>query len=408
MRKIGLKLWSTNSNYFDEAKRLFIEGYFDYIELYAVPGSLSYIDLWKQLHVPYIIHAPHYGSGLNFADANKARENEVLAKQALKFADELHASHIIFHPGVGGRVEETVKQLRHFADPRILIENKPHLGLNNVICTGSRPHEIEYIIKECGVGFCMDIGHAICAANSHSITQMDFLKQFIQLQPAMYHLSDGDSSSEYDSHENLGNGNYDLASLIKLMDSDKPVTLETEKNSQDDLNDFIKDCSLFRSLSGQLFLRRADESDMMNVYNLNNSPDVRQQSISQQSIALEDHEKWFRAKLANEDSLFYVATTSCGQFAGQIRFDIDQDGKWLVSIAVDKDYRGKGLGRWLISKASAMASAVRCKPIRAFIKNTNLASKNAFLKAGYIPKEQVVIKDDAYVILEYQIPQGAN
>ena len=44
MYKIGLKLWSINTDYYyDEAKRLYDEGVFDYIELYVVPDTITAI-----------------------------------------------------------------------------------------------------------------------------------------------------------------------------------------------------------------------------------------------------------------------------------------------------------------------------------------------------------------------------
>ena len=241
MLKIGLKLWSTNENYFNEAKRLFEEGFYEYIELYAVPDSPRFIDLWKKLNVPYIIHAAHYDSGLNFADNEKKDNNLRLAAQAIRFADELSAEYIIFHPGINGDIEETACQLKQIRDSRILIENKPYLSLDREICIGSRPKEIEYLMKQCGVGCCLDIGHAICAANSHKMDHMAFLKEFIALKPSVYHLTDGDSNSRLDSHRHLGQGNYNLAKLIKVIDGKSYVTLETEKSSQMNLNDFVED-----------------------------------------------------------------------------------------------------------------------------------------------------------------------
>lgn len=42
MNKLGLKLWSTNTDYYlKAAEKLYKEGYFDYIELYVVPNTVS-------------------------------------------------------------------------------------------------------------------------------------------------------------------------------------------------------------------------------------------------------------------------------------------------------------------------------------------------------------------------------
>ena len=77
MFKIGLKLWSTNKNYVDEARRLYDAGVFDYIELFSVPDSYSeFINTWKSLDIPYVIHGPHYTTGLNFADKKCFEKNK--------------------------------------------------------------------------------------------------------------------------------------------------------------------------------------------------------------------------------------------------------------------------------------------------------------------------------------------
>src|SRR3989339_2001938 len=112
MYKLGLKLWSTNKNYIEEAKRLYNEKVFDYIELFAVPNSYDkFICLWKELDIPYIIHAPHYSVGMNLAKKECFKKNLEHAKETFKFANDLNAKFIIFHPGIDGDVKETVIQL---------------------------------------------------------------------------------------------------------------------------------------------------------------------------------------------------------------------------------------------------------------------------------------------------------
>ena len=61
MHKLGLKLWSINTDYYyDEAIRLYNDGIFDYIELYVVPNSTETIDKWKKINIPFSLHAPHF------------------------------------------------------------------------------------------------------------------------------------------------------------------------------------------------------------------------------------------------------------------------------------------------------------------------------------------------------------
>ena len=128
--KFGLKLWSENLGYIPEAVKLFKEGLYQYIELYSVPGTYKdTINEWKKLDIPFIIHAPHYQHGLNLSVKSKRNENSTLVKETLLFADELDARYIILHPGVNGDINETIRQIKRINDQRILIENKPYLGI---------------------------------------------------------------------------------------------------------------------------------------------------------------------------------------------------------------------------------------------------------------------------------------
>lgn len=68
MYKIGLKLWSRNTDYYyDEAIRLYNDGVYDYIELYVVPNTTDTIEKWKKLDIPFIVHCPHFAHGFNLA-----------------------------------------------------------------------------------------------------------------------------------------------------------------------------------------------------------------------------------------------------------------------------------------------------------------------------------------------------
>ena len=108
MYKIGLKLWSINTDYYyEEAKRLYDNGVFDYIELYVVPDTLDKLDIWKKLNIPFILHCPHFMHGFNMAKFEKKECNFTIYQQVKRFADELNAEFIIFHGGVDGNIEET-------------------------------------------------------------------------------------------------------------------------------------------------------------------------------------------------------------------------------------------------------------------------------------------------------------
>ena len=251
---MGLKLWSNNLNYYDEACRIVTEGFCDYIELYVVPGTLDeFGSLWQSIGVPYVVHAPHFSHGMNLAKRECQTSNEQLAAEAFAFADLLNYGHVIFHPGVEGDDEETIRQLNTWDNEkkqRILIENKPYLSIAKppLICNGHSPMAIERIMDETGVGFCFDIGHGICSSNGRGIDPFDDLTKYESLQPTMYHLSDNDFTSPIDGHKHLGDGDYDFARIFHLIDTTKPISIETEKIYQDSLEDFVRDVHYFTQI----------------------------------------------------------------------------------------------------------------------------------------------------------------
>lgn len=67
------------------------------------------------------------------------------------------------------------------------------------------------------------------------------LDEFIMLNPAMFHLSDGKMGSKKDMHLNYGAGDFDLDYIIRRLPDDARISIETGKSSINNLDDFIKD-----------------------------------------------------------------------------------------------------------------------------------------------------------------------
>ena len=248
MYEIGLKLWSINTDYyFEEAKRLYAEKFFSYIELYVIPDTTETVEKWKSIEIPINIHCPHFLNGFNLAQKEKADHNRKIYEQVKLFADQLDSEYIIFHGGVDGSVEETARQLKSFNEPRATMENKPYKVDPNktsdgIFCRGATVEEIQYIISEVGCEFCLDIGHAICSANSQKIDRWKYLEEFNKLNPNVYHLTDlYDINSEYDSHAHLGHGQMDIRRALTFINKSSKLTVETEKSHKTSLHDFEED-----------------------------------------------------------------------------------------------------------------------------------------------------------------------
>ena len=250
MYKLGLKLWSINTDfYYEEAQKLYAQGIFDYIELYVVPNTLNTLQKWKELNIPFIIHAPHHAHKFNLAKTERKEFNLKIYTEVKQFADELKAQYIVFHGGVDGSIDETARQLASFNEPRALIENKPCITLsdNKKYCRGYCIDEIKKVISVANCGFCLDIGHAICAANSQKLDIYEYCKNFLKLEPNMYHLTDiKDITSPYDTHLHIGTGELDLKRIFEMIPDEKSITVETIKNSKENLNDFVNDAKMIK------------------------------------------------------------------------------------------------------------------------------------------------------------------
>lgn len=244
---LGLKLGSRDTQYTDEILHYYEQGVFQYIELFALSGSYAEtISYWKQFGIPFGIHAPHSAAGLNLASRVRREANKPKIAEAVRFADSLRAEYIIFHSGTNGQTDEVVRQLSSFADGRFLIENKPVRGLDGSTCVGSSYGDLRLIIDGIGkgCGFCLDFGHAICAARTLGKAPMAFIGELTELQPRVYHLTDGDYQSELDSHLHYGAGSFPLKDLLSLVPDGGMVTNEAKREQGDSLAEFNTD-SLF-------------------------------------------------------------------------------------------------------------------------------------------------------------------
>lgn len=251
MISIGLKLGSRDTQYTKEILQYYEQGIFQYIELFTIPGTYDdTISYWKQFKIPFGIHAPHSAAGLNLANVANRRANEPKIVEAVKFADSLKAKYIIFHSGTNGMPGEVVNQLRPFADERFLIENKPIRGLDGSTCVGSVCGDLKLIIDGIGggCGFCLDFGHAICAANTLKKEPFEFIKELTKLNPRVYHLTDGDYKSELDSHLHYGAGSFPLKELLALVPGGGMVTDEAKRTASDSLDEFTFDSKEIRRL----------------------------------------------------------------------------------------------------------------------------------------------------------------
>lgn len=253
MHKLGLKIWSTNDFYIKPAIELYDRKIFDYLELYVVPGSAAeYLTRWEEVDLPMVLHAPHFNAGFNLSLKIVELNNRSLIREVEAFRKALDPKDIIFHPGTNGSIDETIRQVKIFEKefPSLfdlaVMENKPKMGIKGEVCVGASPEEMKELVDKTGLGFCLDMGHAICYATWKGVEYKNVIRQFMKLNPKIYHLSDGHIHSQTDMHLNFGKGNFNLQEIISVIPQNAYVSIETIKKSQSDLNDFKEDALYFR------------------------------------------------------------------------------------------------------------------------------------------------------------------
>jgi len=388
--RLGLKLYSTDTRHAPEARSLVKHGVYSYVELFAAPGSIKdTVESWRDLGVPYVIHAAHSMKGLNPAKRELKLSNKVLADEAIAFADALSADYIIFHPGVDGPIEESIEQLRSFSDPRILVENKPREGLDGTIFVFLSPKDISRLLAETGYGFCLDFGHAHCAAVSSGETPEKFVCAFLNLGPTMCHMTDGLASSATDRHDRYGFGTLPLGLFLPLLPEGMRITNEGGRTMTESLAEAEEDAEFLRAadaLSGEcpgVEMKRARPADVDSVFKLSNDPEVRAASFSADPIRYDEHVEWFEKQLSDVDVRFFVFLKD-GLLVGQTRFRRESEFAYLVGVSVSEAFRGSGYAK-AIMRASLLAikgvrSAAR---INAYIKKVNAASLRYFAALGF-------------------------
>ncbi len=130
-------------------------------------------------------------------------------------------------------------------------------------------------------------------------------------------------------------------------------------------------------------LRRATLADETRLLEWRNAPEVRAASFDSRLLALEEHQQWLRAVLADPARHLLVAEQA-GQAVAVLRYDVS-GAEAEVSIFLVPGLAGQGIGTSVLQEGSRWLREhqLQVGAVRARILNSNRASRAAFLKAGY-------------------------
>ena len=125
----------------------------------------------------------------------------------------------------------------------------------------------------------------------------------------------------------------------------------------------------------------------MSIFEIANDDEVRKSSFNSDKIPLETHIKWFNNVLKDDSVKFYVLEYK-NDLIGQLRLDFDETYP-VISISLNKDYRGLGLAKLLLSKGLELING----KVVAYIKKDNLRSISFFQSMGFKNIGEVTIKN---------------
>jgi len=240
--KVGIKLWSTNSDLYEKFIELYKKGSADYLEIKYILGRKEKLNLLRNNNIPVIIHAPNYIDGACFSDGD-LKKNKAIFKELADVAEYLNAGGIIIHPEIGTE-RNFIEFLKNVDNSKIIIENMPQ----KTICGMAIGFDHKTLKKFLDAGkcrFCLDFCHAIKSAVLQNLDYRKYIEKLLELKPEMFHICDGHSDSIEDEHLNLGEGDFDLE-FLKNKIKNKRVTLEVPK--KEGLYNDLKNIQFLRNI----------------------------------------------------------------------------------------------------------------------------------------------------------------
>jgi spore coat polysaccharide biosynthesis predicted glycosyltransferase SpsG/ribosomal protein S18 acetylase RimI-like enzyme len=132
-------------------------------------------------------------------------------------------------------------------------------------------------------------------------------------------------------------------------------------------------------------IRQVRSEDVADLWRWRNDPETRRNSLNTELVPWALHVQWFNASLSNPDRLILIGEAA-GAKCGMIRFDRrGQENAWEISIGVAPEFRARGVGTALLSRACAELASRRGGVISllASVRCTNVPSLRMFKKCGF-------------------------
>lgn len=134
--------------------------------------------------------------------------------------------------------------------------------------------------------------------------------------------------------------------------------------------------------------RKADQTDIRDIFDWRNDSDTRLMSLSTEKVSWDKHQSWFEKAICDSDLLLLMAVSTelVTPKIGIVRFNFQTDGQASeISINLNPATRGLGLATpVLFASLRFLEENYRTMPLYARIRPENIASRRAFEKTGFM------------------------
>lgn len=149
-----------------------------------------------------------------------------------------------------------------------------------------------------------------------------------------------------------------------------------------------------------LIARRAAEADAGLLLEWRNDDATRRASRSTDPVTPEEHRRWLRATLADDDRMLLVVEGE--EPVGTVRWDRVDERSWELSITLAPAARGRGLARAVLAAGEEALSEESPRRLLAVVREENEAAQRLFRSAGYRPTG--VATDGLLVMVKPVVP----
>ncbi|BDU51153.1 UDP-2,4-diacetamido-2,4,6-trideoxy-beta-L-altropyranose hydrolase [Haliovirga abyssi] len=133
-------------------------------------------------------------------------------------------------------------------------------------------------------------------------------------------------------------------------------------------------------------IRKLEEKDKKNIYDLSNKDYVRRYSLNKNKILWSEHLIWFDKQLNDKNTIFFVIESGKNDFLGQVRLNkiIDKE-EAVISASFSEKIKGKGMGKYILGDVIKKVKKERddIKNIIAVINKNNISSVKLFKRLGF-------------------------